>query len=168
MSITLPNGMADALRDRVRSGDHASESEVIREGLRALFARDRAAGAWPHGEVAAAYDALAADPSRAISPQQLRERPALEDTAMQWHTAFNSPLNRNNTSPSCIATLTGSSPTARGLRNSRTAAPLGDIRPALRTLNYKKRTVIAFAVLGDVVAVVMGHCLLVRRSAIGR
>ena len=39
LSITLPNDMADALRNRVSVGDYASESEVIREGLRALFAR---------------------------------------------------------------------------------------------------------------------------------
>jgi putative addiction module CopG family antidote len=36
LSITLPNDMADALRDRVRKGEYASESEVVREGLRAL------------------------------------------------------------------------------------------------------------------------------------
>lgn len=32
LSITLPNDMADALRERVRAGEYASESEVIREG----------------------------------------------------------------------------------------------------------------------------------------
>jgi len=37
LSITLPNEMADALRERVQSGEYASESEVIREGLRALW-----------------------------------------------------------------------------------------------------------------------------------
>jgi Arc/MetJ-type ribon-helix-helix transcriptional regulator len=42
LSITLPNDMADALRDRVRSGEYASESEIIRDGPRALFARDEA------------------------------------------------------------------------------------------------------------------------------
>jgi putative addiction module CopG family antidote len=34
--------MADALRERVQSGAYASESEVIRDGLRALWARDQA------------------------------------------------------------------------------------------------------------------------------
>lgn len=42
LSITLPDDMADALREGVRSGGYASESEVIREGLQALFARDQA------------------------------------------------------------------------------------------------------------------------------
>ena len=74
LSITLPNDMADALRERVQSGEYASESEVIREGLRALWARDQAVEAWLRGEVAEAYDALVADPSRGVSADELRER----------------------------------------------------------------------------------------------
>ena len=50
LSITLPNEMADVLRERVRSGEYASESEVIREGLRALFARDQAIESWLRDE----------------------------------------------------------------------------------------------------------------------
>jgi len=78
LSITLPIDMADALRERVRSGEYASESEVVREGLRALFARDQAVEAWLHEGVAAAYDAVAADPSRAVSAQSVRARLAAE------------------------------------------------------------------------------------------
>lgn len=78
MSITLPIDMADALRERVRSGEYASESEVVREGLRALFARDEAVEAWLREEVAAAYDAVAADPSRAVSAERVRARLAAE------------------------------------------------------------------------------------------
>lgn len=74
LSITLPNDMAETLRERVRSGDYASESEAIREGLRALFARDAAVENWLHKEVASAYDALVTDPSRAVTGQELRER----------------------------------------------------------------------------------------------
>ena len=80
LSITLPNDMADALRDRVRAGEYASESEVIREGLRALFARDQAVEAWLQTEVAAAYDAAVADPIRTVSAQALRARLAAEQT----------------------------------------------------------------------------------------
>ena len=81
LSITLPNDMADALRERVRSGKYASESEVIREGLRALFARDQAIEAWLRDEVAAAYDAVVADPSRAVTAQRVRARLAGEQAA---------------------------------------------------------------------------------------
>jgi len=78
LSITLPNDMADVLRDKVSAGDYASESEVIREGLRALFARDRAVEAWLQTEVATAYDAAIEDTSRTVSAQALRDRLAAE------------------------------------------------------------------------------------------
>ena len=72
MSVTLPLEMADMVRARVESGEYASESEVIREGLRALAARDRAVEAWLRDEVVQAYDRLAADPSRALAPDEAR------------------------------------------------------------------------------------------------
>jgi putative addiction module CopG family antidote len=74
LSITLPNEMADRLAERVRSGRYASESEVIRDGLRALFARDAAVEEWLQSEVASAYDALLADQSRGVTGRELRER----------------------------------------------------------------------------------------------
>lgn len=74
LSITLPNSMAEALKERVASGSYASESEVVREGLRALFARDEAVEAWLRTEVADTYDELCADSSRGISPEQMRAR----------------------------------------------------------------------------------------------
>lgn len=80
MSITLPLEMADVIKTKVRSGEYASESEVIRDGLRALIARDRAIESWLHGQVGPAYDALKADPSRALSVDQVRARLATEHT----------------------------------------------------------------------------------------
>lgn len=71
-SVTLPNEMATRVRERVASGEYASESEVIREGLRALHAREKALEAWLHGEAAAAYDRLMADPGRALSADDIR------------------------------------------------------------------------------------------------
>jgi len=73
-SITLPNEMADAVRAKVASGEYATESEVIRDGLRALLARDQAVEKGLKDEVAAACDALKAEPSRAVSPAQVRAR----------------------------------------------------------------------------------------------
>jgi len=66
--------MADAVRAKVASGEYAMESEVIRDGLRVLLARDEAVDAWLRTEVAAAYDALKAAPGRAISAAKVRER----------------------------------------------------------------------------------------------
>ena len=78
LSITLPNDMADVVKIKVRSGEYASESEVIRDGLRALLARDRAVESWLHTQVGPAYDALQADPSRAVTLSQVRDRLAAE------------------------------------------------------------------------------------------
>lgn len=72
MSITLPVEMADAVRERVRSGQYASESEVVRDGLRALIARDQAVEAWLQGEVASAYDAMQANPEDVIDAADVR------------------------------------------------------------------------------------------------
>lgn len=78
LSITLPNEMADMVKARVRTGEYASESEVIRDGLRVLLARDRAVEAWLNAQVGPAYDALKADPSRALTADELRTRLARE------------------------------------------------------------------------------------------
>lgn len=74
LSITLPNDMADLVKDKVRSGEYASESEVIRDGIRALLARDRAVESWLHSQVGPAYDALKADPTRVLTVDQVRAR----------------------------------------------------------------------------------------------
>lgn len=77
-SITLPNEMAQLVRGKVTSGEYASESEVIRDGLRALLARDKAVHAWLVDEVAPAYDAIKADPTRGIAPRDVRATLAAE------------------------------------------------------------------------------------------
>jgi antitoxin ParD1/3/4 len=73
-SITLPNEMADAVRAKVAAGEYATESEVIRDGLRVLLARDRAVEDWLRKDVAAAYDKLKADPSRAVAAGAVKVR----------------------------------------------------------------------------------------------
>lgn len=77
-SITLPNEMADAVKTKVAAGEYATESEVIRDGLRVLMARDRAMESWLRQEVTSAYDALKADPARAVTVAQVRARLATE------------------------------------------------------------------------------------------
>lgn len=73
-SITLPNEMAEAVRAKVASGEYATESEVIRDGLRVLLARDRAIEGWLRKDVAATYDAIKADPSRAVEVGAVKAR----------------------------------------------------------------------------------------------
>jgi len=74
LSITLPTEMAGLVKSKVACGDYATESEVIRDGLRALMARDRAVEHWLQNQVAPAFDALKADPSSAVTAGQLRAR----------------------------------------------------------------------------------------------
>jgi putative addiction module CopG family antidote len=83
MSITLPNEMADAVRAKVKAGEYASESEVIRDGLRALLVRDRAVDHWLSSQVGPAYDALKADPSRTVTADQVRAQLAAEHAKLR-------------------------------------------------------------------------------------
>ncbi len=78
LSITLPHEMAEMVRTKVESGEYASESEVIRDGLRILRSRDRALEHWLREQVAPGYDAMKADPSRAVSAPDVRATLAAE------------------------------------------------------------------------------------------
>jgi antitoxin ParD1/3/4 len=80
-SITLPNEMAAIVKAKVEAGEYATESEVIRDGLRTLMARDRVVENWLRDQVAPAYDALKADPTRAVSVDSVRARLAQEFNA---------------------------------------------------------------------------------------
>lgn len=71
-SVTLPNEMAALVRAKVASGEYASESEVIREGLRALNARERALEDWLRTHALPSYDAYRTDPSRGIALEDVR------------------------------------------------------------------------------------------------
>ncbi|HGA5462911.1 TPA: type II toxin-antitoxin system ParD family antitoxin [Salmonella enterica subsp. diarizonae serovar 50:k:z35] len=70
-SVTLTNEMAEMVRARVASGAYASESEVIREGLRALNERDKVVEEWLANTAAPALDALRKDPTSGRSKKQI-------------------------------------------------------------------------------------------------
>ncbi|GJE18430.1 type II toxin-antitoxin system ParD family antitoxin [Methylobacterium marchantiae] len=65
-TVSLPAEHAAFIDAKVASGAYASISEVVRAGLRALKERDEAVERWLRDEVAPAYDAMAANPSRGI------------------------------------------------------------------------------------------------------
>jgi putative addiction module CopG family antidote len=71
-SVTLPNEMAALVKAKVASGEYASESEVIRDGLRALNARERAVDDWLRQQALPSYDAYRADPSKGLSLDEVR------------------------------------------------------------------------------------------------
>lgn len=72
ISVTLSSEMAAMVREKVAKGEYTDESEVIRDGLRNLFARDLAMEDWLHEEVAPALDALRSCPTRAVPASRVR------------------------------------------------------------------------------------------------
>jgi antitoxin ParD1/3/4 len=73
-SITSLNEMAMMAKAKVES---VTESEVIRDGLHC----DSVVKNWLHEQVAQSYDALKADPARAVSVDSVRARLAEEFNA---------------------------------------------------------------------------------------
>ncbi|MEH7840356.1 type II toxin-antitoxin system ParD family antitoxin [Rhizobium laguerreae] len=74
LTITLPLEMAQMVKAKVSSGEYATESEVIRDGLRTLAARDAAVERWLRDEVVPTYDEMKAHPERALSVEEVRRR----------------------------------------------------------------------------------------------
>lgn len=72
LSITLPHKMAKMVESKVASGRYATESEVVRDGLRVLAERDEAVERWLRQEVVPAIEAMKADPSRRRTVAQVR------------------------------------------------------------------------------------------------
>jgi len=72
LTVTLPEEMVAMVRDKVAAGEYQSESDVVRDGLHALEAGSLALENWLEGEVVAAFDAMRADPARALSSEQVR------------------------------------------------------------------------------------------------
>lgn len=66
--------MATFVKSKVEAGEYASESEVIRDGLRVLMLRDQVVENWLMNQVGPAFDALKDDPSRAYLISQVRAR----------------------------------------------------------------------------------------------
>ena len=74
LTVTLPHELAALVKAKVASGEYATESEVIRDGLRVLQARDAALEAWLRDEAAKSYDEFAANPTIGIPGGQVMER----------------------------------------------------------------------------------------------
>jgi putative addiction module CopG family antidote len=74
VKVSLPAEMAEATKRRVASGAYASESEVVREGLRALDAREAIVEEWLRTEGVARFDAYHRDESQIHSPSEVIKR----------------------------------------------------------------------------------------------
>ncbi|MBZ5762276.1 type II toxin-antitoxin system ParD family antitoxin [Rhizobium sp. VS19-DR104.2] len=73
LTITLPLEMAQMVKAKVTSGEYATESEVIRDGLRTLAARDAAVEKWLSEEVVPTYDRYKANPNRTVGMDEAFE-----------------------------------------------------------------------------------------------
>ena len=65
--ISLSAEQADFIDQQIKSGAYASTSEIVNAGISALQERDAELESWLRKDVAATYDAMQADPSRAVS-----------------------------------------------------------------------------------------------------
>jgi antitoxin ParD1/3/4 len=57
IEVMLPDELARMVEEKVASGGYESAAEVVRDGLRALQARDKAVEAWLRTEGVARYEA---------------------------------------------------------------------------------------------------------------
>lgn len=74
ITITLPLEMAAMVKAKVASGEYASDSEVIRDGLRILLARDAALEKWLQEEVVQACKEYEANPDIGIPADQIMDQ----------------------------------------------------------------------------------------------
>lgn len=143
---------------------------MIRDGLRVLLARDRAVEDWLRKDVAAAYDALKVNPSRAVAVGAVKAgragaREGIEeglDEGLTQHAVFYAPEAIDQLEELFLFIAERRSPavanrypsavveTCKGLA----LFPLRgvsreDIRLGLRVTHHKERTVIAYAVDED-------------------
>ena len=73
-SVTVTLDQAQFIDSKVASGEYASDSEVIRDGLRALAARDRAVDTWLREQIVPEYDRVMAGDATLSSPSDVRVR----------------------------------------------------------------------------------------------
>ena len=74
LTITLPDEIADLVRAKVSSGEYASESDMVQDGLESLLGHDAALESWLTDTVGPAYDRLRAEPERGVSIEHVRAR----------------------------------------------------------------------------------------------
>jgi antitoxin ParD1/3/4 len=73
-SITLPLDMAEVIEGKIKSGAYASVSEVVRDGVSALFEREAAVEQWLRDEVIGGHEEYMADPSKGIPAEAILDR----------------------------------------------------------------------------------------------
>jgi antitoxin ParD1/3/4 len=73
-NVTLPQDMAAVVEEKMQSGNYASVSELICDGLQALLERDSDIESWLREEVVAGHQEYLADPSKGVPAESMLER----------------------------------------------------------------------------------------------
>jgi putative addiction module CopG family antidote len=79
LTITLPAELLQMVKDRVASGAYLDESDVVRDGLRALQARDAALERWLREDVVPVFDRIGRGEERLIPADQVFSEIALRE-----------------------------------------------------------------------------------------
>lgn len=66
IQVELSADLLEIVREKVRSGEYSSESDVVRDGLISILERDQDIEAWLTSEVAPTFDAYMADRNRGL------------------------------------------------------------------------------------------------------
>lgn len=74
LSITLPAELAEMVKAKVASGEYASESEVIHDGLLTLVDEDATLETWQVEEVRKTLEEVRAHPERLLSLEEVDRR----------------------------------------------------------------------------------------------
>lgn len=71
LTVDLPAADADDIDAQVAAGTCASDSDVVREGLRARRDHDAALDVWLRDDVEPVYDTMVVDPHRALAADEV-------------------------------------------------------------------------------------------------
>lgn len=80
MNVSLGPQFEEYARAKVASGEYNSVSEVMRDGMRALIARDKAVERWLRTEVAASHAEYQANPDDVLSLDEVEANLAAAHT----------------------------------------------------------------------------------------
>jgi putative addiction module CopG family antidote len=73
LNVTLSDATAEFVRDKVSSGEYASENDVINEGLEVLKAEADERKRWEQEVVIPSYERFIANPSSAIPLEKVMQ-----------------------------------------------------------------------------------------------
>jgi antitoxin ParD1/3/4 len=71
LTVTLPDELMRMIKERVTSGAYVDESDVVRDGLRALQARDAAVERWLREDVVPTFDRVARGEEKLIPASEV-------------------------------------------------------------------------------------------------